>query len=98
MTWEIGGSGGVRAGGQHVAPPVERQGRQARWIEAPDAASATAVAAPIVIELQVRLRLEGDEEAEREVPVRSLIECEGRAPVVHVALQRHDVAGELRVL
>src|SRR5688500_14768059 len=61
----------------------------------PDAASAAAVAAPVVIELQVRLGLERDEEAEGEVPVRRLVEGEGRPPVGHVALQRDDVAREL---
>src|SRR4051812_17317684 len=53
------------------------------------------VGAPVVIELEVRLRDQRDVEVEREVPVRRLREREDRAPVVHVALQADDVIREL---
>src|SRR5688572_386418 len=61
---------------------------------ASQAAARPTIALAVVIELQVGLRLEGDEEAEREVPVRRLQDREGRLPVMHVAEQVHHVARE----
>src|SRR5688572_32357767 len=50
-----------------------------------------------VVQLEVRLRLQRDEEGEREVAVRGLHEGEHRVPVVQLALQRHDRSEERRV-
>src|SRR3954464_12793100 len=41
------------------------------------------------------LRLEGNEEIEREVAVRRLGEAEYRPPIVQLTLKSHDVAAEL---
>src|SRR5688572_1757370 len=51
-----------------------------------------------VVELQVRLRLERDEEVEGEAAVGRLREGEDGAPVVQIALERHDLAREAAAL
>ena len=53
---------------------------------------------PVVVELEVGFGLERDREVEREVAVRRLREAKDGAPIVQVALQRDDLAGELVAL
>src|SRR5512138_830678 len=55
----------------------------------------SAVASPVVVELQIRLRTQRDEEVEGEVAVRRLREGEDGIPVVHLAAERHGVHAEL---
>src|ERR1700734_3248385 len=49
----------------------------------------------VVVELEGRLRLEGDEEGEGEAARRGLGEGQDQVPVVQVALQRDDLAREV---
>src|SRR5215207_3322917 len=56
---------------------------------------AAAVAAVVVVKLEVRLRVQRDEEGERERPGGRLREGEDGPPVVQLALKRDDVAAEL---
>src|SRR4051812_22650005 len=60
--------------------------------------SSSAVGRPIVVELEIGLRLQRYEKREGKVPVRRLSEVERGAPVVEVTLQRHDLARELAPL
>src|SRR5690348_4397313 len=60
-----------------------------------DGAFLRSICGPVVIELEIRLRLESDVEAERKISVRRPREVEDRAPVVHVALQPDVLVGEL---
>src|SRR5688500_20273265 len=60
--------------------------------------SATAYRGPAVVELEIGLWLQRDEEVERKVAVWRAGKGEYRAPVVQVALQRHDLAGKLPFL
>jgi len=49
----------------------------------------------VVVELQGRLRLERDEEGKGKAARRGLCKGEDGTPIVQVALQRHDVTGEV---
>ena len=49
----------------------------------------------VVVELDVRLRVERDEKVEREISVRAASEGKDRAPVVELPLQRYGMIREL---
>src|SRR3954452_20043723 len=70
-------------------------GDNSRASRLPEAAEPlVAVRRLVIVELQVRLGLQRDHEIEGEAPVGRLREGEDGAPVVQVALQRHDLAGK----